>query len=239
MRVWNLMKCINYRYDIHEHRKYDLGSTPLNDTIFAAIYLFNQFKKRFSVDKINTVFLTDGESNALSVTEKKTDKRKKDEVYYTRKGIQYYYDAVVCLKDPKTGYMDHDITNASSWQESTFKVTARLMEYYKWMTNSTVVGFRLSKPGQATQIMVASKKSSDDEMEIAKSWKNDKYFVSRTLGYDELYVIQLNDEYMGKVTEIKADHTSTANKLRNEFRKHVKSKMFNKIILSKFVDQIA
>jgi hypothetical protein len=44
---------------------------------------------------------------------------------------------------------------------------------------------------------------------------------------------------MGKISEIKADHTSTANKLRNEFRKHVKSKMFNKIILSKFVDQIA
>ena len=87
--------------------------------------------------------------------------------------------------------------------------------------------------------MTATKKTEGEDCEISKSWRNDKYFVSRNLGYDELYVIQLNDEYMGKVSEINADHTSTANKLRNEFRKHVKSKMFNKIILSKFVDQIA
>ena len=237
-RVWNLMKCIQYRYDLHEHRKYDLGSTPLNDTIFAAIYLFNKFKKRFNVDKINTVFLTDGESNALNITEK-VENRKNHEVHYRRKSVQYYYDAIICLKDPKTGYMDHDINSCSTWQENAFKVTSRLLEYYKWMTNSTVVGFRLSKPGQAGAIMSATKKSEEDNTKIAKSWKNEKFFVSTNLGYDELYVIQLNDDYMGKVSEIKADHTSTANKLRNEFRKHVKSKMFNKIILSKFVDQIA
>jgi hypothetical protein len=238
IRVWCLMKCINHRYDIHEHRKYELGSTPLNDTIFAGIYLFNQFKKKFKVDKINTVFLTDGESNSLHINEQKVDKTT-GEVYYRRKGVQYYYDAIVCLKDPKTGYVDHNIGQSSSWQESTFKITSRLLEYYKWMTGSTVVGFRLSKPGQAGMIMSATKKTEEDNAAIAKSWKNDKYFVSKNLGYDELYVIQLSDEYMGKVSEIKADHTSTANKLRNEFRKHVKSKMFNKIILSKFVDQIA
>jgi hypothetical protein len=135
--------------------------------------------------------------------------------------------------------MDHNITESHSWQEASFKVTSRLLEYYKWMTNSTVVGFRLSKPGQAGMIMSATKKTEGEESDISKSWRNEKYFVSRNLGYDELYVIQLNDDYMGKISEIKADHTSTANKLRNEFRKHVKSKMFNKIILSKFVDQIA
>lgn len=238
MRVWNLVKCIQYRYDLSEHRKYDLGSTPLNDTIFAAIHLFDKFKKRFNVDKINTVFLTDGESNQLQITEK-VDNRKSNEVKYRSKGVQYYYDDVICLKDPKTGYMDHDITKSNSWQEASFKVTSRILEYYKWMTNSTVVGFRLSKPGHAGMIMTATKKTEGEDCEISKSWRNDKYFVSRNLGYDELYVIQLNDEYMGKVSEINADHTSTANKLRNEFRKHVKSKMFNKIILSKFVDQIA
>jgi len=238
MRVWNLMKCIHYRYDLNEHRKYDLGSTPLNDTIFAGIHLFNKFKKRFNVDKINTVFLTDGESNQLQIIEK-VENRKSNEVKYRSKGVQYYYDDVICLKDPKTGYMDHDITNSNSWQEASFKVTSRILEYYKWMTNSTVVGFRLSKPGHSSTIMSAAKKNEDDEYLISKSWRNDKYFVSRNLGYDELYVIQINHEYMGQVSEINADHNSTTNKLRNEFRKHVKSKMFNKIILSKFVDQIA
>jgi hypothetical protein len=238
IRVWNLMKCINYRFDLHEHRKYDLGSTPLNDTIFAGIHLFNKFKKRFSVDKINTVFLTDGESNQLHITEKRTDE-KSGEVFYRRKGINYYYDTVICFKDPKTGYIDHNINQSNSWNEQSFKLTSRLLEYYKWMTGSTVIGFRLSKSGQVSQIMSAARKCEENENEITKSWKNDKYFISRNLGYNELYVIQLNNDYMGKVAAMNADHNSTANKLRNEFRKHVKSKMFNKIILSKFVDQIA
>jgi hypothetical protein len=237
IRVWNLVKCITQSYsgDIFEHSKYGLGSTPLNDSIFAGIYLHNKFKKRFKVEKLNTVFLTDGESNSLYVTEKKIDQRTGEE-YYRHKSIMYYYDTVICFRDPKTGYMDHDINFSTGWNESQYAVTTRLIEYYKWMTGSTVVGFRLSNNGSS---IISAVKNREDATVLQKSWKNNKFFATQSLGYDELYVIQINNDYMGKVSEINADHTSTANKLRNEFRKHVKSKMFNKIILSKFVDQIA
>jgi hypothetical protein len=235
IRVWNLVKCITNHGDIHEHAKYELGSTPLNDSIFAAIYLHDNFKKRFQVEKLNTVFLTDGESNSLYVTEKKTDSRTGD-IYYSRKSINYFYDTVICFKDPKTGYMDHNINSCNSYHGAMYAVTTKLLEYYKWMTGSTVVGFRLSHGGGS---VISAVKEYGDTSDLQKSWKNNKFFVTPDLGYDELYVIQINKDYMGKVAEINADHTSTANKLRNEFRKHVKSKMFNKIILSKFVDQIA
>ena len=43
----------------------------------------------------------------------------------------------------------------------------------------------------------------------------------------------------GEVEEMNANSNSTKSKLRNEFKKHIKSKSFHKILLSKFVDQIA
>ena len=39
--------------------KYILSSTPLNDTIMAAYKLVPAFVKRYSIDKMNTIFLTD------------------------------------------------------------------------------------------------------------------------------------------------------------------------------------
>ena len=42
-----------------------LGGTPLNDAIIAMMDLVPQFKKDTGVQKVNTIFLTDGASNRL------------------------------------------------------------------------------------------------------------------------------------------------------------------------------
>jgi len=54
-----------------------------------------------------------------------------------------------------------------------------------------------------------------------------------------MYIIKVNKDFEGQTTEINANSSSTNSKLRNEFKKHMKSKGFHKILLSKFVDQIA
>ena len=44
----------------YEPDGYRLASTPLNDCIMAAYKLVPAFVKRYSIDKMNTIFLTDG-----------------------------------------------------------------------------------------------------------------------------------------------------------------------------------
>ena len=47
----------------HEPSGYSLASTPLNDCIMAAMPMVNAFRKRYAIDKMNTIFLTDGASD--------------------------------------------------------------------------------------------------------------------------------------------------------------------------------
>ena len=44
-------------------RGFQLSSTPLNDTIMAAMKMVPAFQKKYNIDKMNTVFLTDGASD--------------------------------------------------------------------------------------------------------------------------------------------------------------------------------
>ena len=50
---------VNY----HIPHRLTLGSTPLNESIMAAFKIHDDFKKKTRVDIVNTMFLTDGESN--------------------------------------------------------------------------------------------------------------------------------------------------------------------------------
>ena len=54
-----------YLYPIYPHSDYQLHSTPLNHSIVAAMDLVPQFKKDYGLQKVHTVFLTDGSSNNI------------------------------------------------------------------------------------------------------------------------------------------------------------------------------
>lgn len=240
--AWTLVNALEHdllRYkDVENtYAKYEMGSTPLNETIFAAVDIYRKFTKKHNVEKVNTVFLTDGESNWLSANTVKTDSRTGEE-YTSRRSINNLPGSVVSFKDPETGYHLHKLYDYScydSWQEIQLGVTSKLLEYYRWVTNSNVIGYRIcTESPRSVQLA-----GSYDQDEFRRIWKKNGYVIETGLGYNELYVLKVTRDFNGDNEEIKANGSSTQSKLRNEFRKHIKSKAFNKIILSKFVSQIA
>ena len=54
---------LRYIQRIDQPRILDLSSTPLNEAIIAMMDIVPKFKKDTGVQKVNTIFLTDGESN--------------------------------------------------------------------------------------------------------------------------------------------------------------------------------
>ena len=108
------------------------------------------------------------------------------------------------------------------------------MQYYRWLTGSNVVGYRLCQE-KPTSIQRAASLNKD---EFHRIWRKTGYAVVKELGYNELYIIKMNKSFT-EVEEMNANSSSTNSKLRNEFKKHIKSKGFHKILLSKFVEQIA
>ena len=92
----------------YEPSGYRLASTPLNDCIMAAMPMVNAFRKRYAIDKMNTIFLTDGHSDGndrkifLNPTEQEI---KNNSIYKTDRGyfIGYTsYKSNMILRDTKT-----------------------------------------------------------------------------------------------------------------------------------------
>ena len=71
--LWMIAKRYNRTYEdwndtgypVNPPSKYGLGGTPLNDAIIALMDFLPKYKKAAGVQKINTIFLTDGASNRL------------------------------------------------------------------------------------------------------------------------------------------------------------------------------
>ena len=61
---WNRGKDVS-GYALNYNANYDLGSTPLNEAIIAMMDIVPKFKTETRVQKVNTIFLTDGVSNSL------------------------------------------------------------------------------------------------------------------------------------------------------------------------------
>lgn len=243
-KCWLLVSFISRNYfgygQTETHmRKYEMGSTPLNETIFAAVYIYKKFRKNYPVEKVNTVFLTDGESNQLSCNVQRTSDLTGEE-YVVRRPVSRMYDTFLAFRDPQTGYQQHKLWDPTKsyrggWGTASIDLTGKLLQYYRWMTSCNVIGYRLSSEIPSS-ILKASELSYDD---FRKLWKKNSYVIEKDLGYSELYAVKVNRDFRGETQEMDANSNSTQSKLRNEFRKHVKGKSFNKIILSKFVDQIA
>jgi hypothetical protein len=236
-RLWVLMNIIERRAEA-PFGNYSLGGTPLNDTILAATYVFSKFKKETGVDNVNTVFLTDGESNNMAYSKFCGEG---EERYISRKSCAYSSEyGVLCLKDPATGYNDININKSRGWQDSGMNITSAMIRYYKWMTGSNVVGFRLSQSYDIKYIIRAATSSGTHDYDYYKKlWKTSKSFVVDSLGYDELYVLSASSDFKGEQAVIEASHDDSKSKIRRQFKKYMKTKMMNKIILSKFVEQIA
>jgi hypothetical protein len=225
--VWKLAHALDERvYLTHEYSHYDLGSTPLNESIFASIPLFEQFKKTYKVDKINTVFLTDGESNSVSFNRPS---------HPTSTNIVHagwtHANEILCLQD-----RTRKITMMNINKDGGMGVTSAFVEYYRQVTGSNAVGFRLIDFYAAkTFVSRYLKHEYSSWSEVSSQWSKTKSFTSSSLGYNELYFIEIGDSTPSDMMPV----VTTNQNVTHAFKSQMSKKAFNKIILSKFIEQIA
>ena len=61
--LWYIMNGTEYGNGCYTPHEHDLGGTPLNEAIFAAADIVNEFKTRNGIQIVNTIVLTDGEAS--------------------------------------------------------------------------------------------------------------------------------------------------------------------------------
>ncbi len=191
------------------HRAFGLGGTPLNEAILGAISIVPKFKKENNVQIVNTVFLTDGCGNGMHMPMNGTLKIKGDRI-----GVKVTKDA-----------------------------TNMLTELLRERTGSKIVNFFLTDwtPAKLTR-HGSGYFNYDDRLveEGVKTWKKHNYAIATNdrQGWDEQYLVRVtsvnNDGVMTNVAD-----DATAAKKKNAFLKSMGAKMTSRVVLGRFIDQIA
>lgn len=227
-----------------------MSGTPLYETTIIAAHLVNAFRAKTGVQKMNTIFISDGDGGCLGVI---------------RNGNDALHD-----KDPR----NHSTHRNFVWHKKEIKLFAReatdkaamasqLMLDFKAVTGSNTLCFFLPTSGKKDLVakcsnayissaafpniktwgegyvayektMKASRSSNDRVIYIPGGFGFDGYFVMR----DARAGVKLSDDDFS-INDLDTESRAGRNKLAKEFTKHTANKKQSRVFLSKFMDLIA
>jgi len=206
----------------------DMNSTPLNDCIAMADLVVNRFKAKSKVQIVNTIFLTDGDSDAIgsicglgySAKERKfilqDDITKK--TYDIRSNSDYY---------------------GKRYPYSSSAMTTLLLRVLKDRTGSNLLGFYICGDGFESSYRKFNGYGKTEDHEVSKkSWNAEGFYSTTAAGYDEYYII--NPRLFNVASgNLNVDSSMTKRKMASEFIKFSEKKAISRVLLNRFVKRIA
>jgi hypothetical protein len=211
----------------------NLGGTPLNDAIVAMMEIVPKFKAETGVQKVNTIFLTDGASNRMNgVYDYWLDKNTGEH----NKRVNTLRGSIM-ISDPKT---------LKSYEVNGYDITDGLLRVLKdRVPDMNLVGFFIAGSGRSGRVdkralySLQRDLSMDAIMEQVKFINKNKFLAIDSKGYDEMYVLPakgmtvendgLSDDLVG----------ASKAKLKSAFGKSMKGKVDSRQLLNKFVKLVA
>jgi hypothetical protein len=228
-----------------EPYRYALGGTPLDSAIIAAMDILPKFKSNTGVQKVNTIFMTDGESHPIENYVTLSEDGEK----IFRGYIEHRNDAVIT--DTITGKkvkFDYELYYSGG---ASAKKTALYLELLKYrVPNMNIVGFFIAgggKSGNVSKNTIIDKfgtdkwsdPSNNDIIEkVRKELKKNNVAVCKSAGYDEYYVLPSMDIEFEN-TGIQVDIGASKSALKNAFKKNATNKTLNRPLLNKFIGMVA
>ena len=237
---------------------YNLSSTPLNESIMAAMKMVPAFQRKYNIDKMNTVFLTDGASDGgerIVVTNtEEIDKDKLESSSNTwwgrrsgQEGLHFRdysrYDTNILMTDRLT-------KKTIKVSENRDGLTNALLKILKLRTGTKVLGFYV---GTKTTISTGTLnryfpendywnpgcKLYDRKKVKAEFRKNKCLVVTDNTGYDELYLLaggnmEVSDSLMATPSE-----DAKKGEIKRLFAGSLKTNKSSRVVLNKFISKIA
>lgn len=211
--LWLLSNNIRFKCD-------RLDATPLNQTILAADYIINKFRKQNKVQIVNTIFLTDGGSDPITVRHENTN---------------YEFGSF-----KRTSYFVRDHTTKKNYFVGSsmygHTVTETFLKMLKERTDSNVIGFFITGSIRSVFNML-NIVDPDMRSNLQKSWNANNYVGIETNGYDEYYIINISKT--NDVQSLNVNSDMTQRTVLKEFMKYSEKKTTNRVMLSKFIQRVA
>ena len=222
----------DYYYDFRYANPYhfELGGTPLDAAIIAALEVVPEFQKKNRVQIVNAVFLTDGESHTNTRYWKANEDGELDKEYFDSRGRDTYYVDPVSKK-----------TYNSRGRRSGMSTTT----FYKILKDRckvNVLGFFLTgrRFKYISQDISWGTKDAPTSAEILKLWKREKsYVASNYLGYDKLYYIKDGEDLNVGNEDFVVSEDASKSQLTKAFKNFNKRKLTNRIVLKSFAEMVA
>ena len=225
----------DYSYPATPPYRLQLGGTPLNHAIVAAMSIIPKFKNDNGIQKVNAVFLTDGVSHNIS--RKISGERLS----------HYSFDKDSYITDKMTNTTVTSIKKTSRYKSD--NQTNILLELLKKrIPESNVLGFFVAGSGARGVVrreIIQDKMGLHwDDMDTLRKYQKElrtnKVLVCKTAGYDEYYIlpsVPSDDESAEDGIQVK-ENAKTGD-LKRAFAKFSKSKVLNRQLLNKFIAQVA
>jgi hypothetical protein len=191
-----------------------LGGTPLNAAIVCANDMVKQFKERNKIQIVNTVFMTDGESDTISGFSKGS-----------------------IIQDRRSGFL-HRLSNPYS------DVTKALIELHKFVTGANTVRFHLDMIRTITHgnSHLFSGSSAEELAKCQKCFDKENFCVAHnSQGFDELYLVRSDIAVDDAINEnnLLDSKKKTFTGLKNAFVKMNQNKITSRVLLSRFIEIIS
>ena len=242
--VWMLVKRLSpYHEDwsvvgrpVDYCRKYYLSATPLNESIIAMMDYAPKFKKRTGVQKLNTIFLTDGESDMLPGIWDSHDE------HIT---MQRYGEENLIIDPVTNNQYEMKCARYSRVKEATPLLLKALKARVSEMN---VLGFFIAGRGKQGRIdlytwmdILGADKFADAEKAKKVIKKDGALVLPNTKGYDEFYVIQGGNQLaVDNNLELDDDLVGASKaKLKTAFSKASKQRTHSRVLLNKFTAKVA
>jgi hypothetical protein len=216
-----------YRYVREEM---GLGGTPLNSTIIAASKIVNDFRKKNRSEIVDVIFLTDGEDSSRIWTYSPDT--------WSRGSVP------IGESDNRTvSYLD-DAETAKSYRVGKQGITPTLLKILKDRTGCNLIGFYILQSKMHHFRSAAHRLGIADVEGSFSKFKKEKHLSIDGYGYDKYFLIpggnDLSTEDDSLDDMLGENNTAvTTRKLKSAFLAVNKSRLTNRILLSKVVEEIA
>ena len=228
---------------------YGLSSTPLNDTIMAAMKMVKEFQSKYGIDKMNTVFLTDGASdgNERVVCINPTEEQKKSR-YANEEGGYFIqnldYDTNHIMVDREMKHLNFNDNNRDD-------MTENLLKALKVKTGSKVIGFYISARRKIDRFTLDKyfpewnrwsdkKKKLFNRREVMAKYRKDKVLVVKdNTGYDEYYLLAGDDLQVEDGLMATPSDNAKKGEIKKLFAQNLKSNRQSRVVMNRFISQVA
>jgi hypothetical protein len=213
-----------------------LSNTPLSEALIAMQPIIKEFRRINSLDIVNTTIVHDGDADTICWYNAHNDLKAK----YFESSNQNVF-----LVDKKNKVQ----VNLSLSDDD---VREGICEWLQKTTGTKIVGFYLT-PVSSAKAALKRRLYTDDLNAVrhqfhqaneviakyVKRLKKEKYLESKNVGYDSFYILPAGNDLAIDDETFEVSGKATASTLTKAFMKFNKSRQINRVLVSRFITQIA